>query len=344
MSEVNFAELEERTMRAFLATTIFEVTGRQVRMSDQARRLGIMLCRQTFGCRPRPREGVSVRSHVYLAECLGMDASDCRKAIDRLMELQLLQEEPRGEWLYYTLTPGRLTLNERACKARDAWSRLETAQLEANEVLIVRCDEERADGGLRTAMAAHSREQAVCAGLLTNSAGPRREGAVNNGESPRKEGWRSGKVPESGGEIPRSFRGDSPEFTNGQSRARPRVRGDSLTNRQIDDSNESDARRIQEAPHRQGPETGSGMQRFRDDDRNWLVWELEELEPSLKQPGPSRWAWLGRVRDHADLLPELVGEVKDGVRLGKVKSPLGNLYSKLRAAGRALGRVVKLMC
>jgi hypothetical protein len=341
LSDFNFAELEELTMRAFLATTEFEIeadsTGRveRRRMSDQARRLGLLICRVTFGRKP-PQEGLWLRSHAWLAECLEIDPSDCRKALDRLVTFRLLEEEPRGEWVYLTLTPGRLTLHARALGARDAWSRLEAAQTEAREMLA-RCDDERRDAGMRPALAAVDREEAVRVGLQSadsyrgDSPKEARRWASIIGEIPRNEGPPIG-------EIPRQDRGDSPIFTNPPSRAGARVRGDSLADRQIANRTESGAVAQDGKPGR-----------FRDEESNWIVAELERLSPEEWRNEMCRRTWIGRVRDHKDLLvdPEraLIGEVKHMKNMGAVKkSPLGVLFTMLRKAGREVGRHVNVLC
>lgn len=293
---VDFGHLEEVTMRAFLSA----------RMNDQARRLGLLLTRLTFG---RGREGLWLRRQADLAPALAMDPSDLAKAVAKLVGDQLLVVDSRDAGFWYQLTPSRLTLDKRALVACAAIAQLEAAHVSAFQPeLIVRSYEETKDGGLRQALAEVSRETAV--GLRTA-----------RGEIPPDPERDVGSCP-----IVHSL--NSPPL-----HTRTHARADSLTYRQIDDTNDSGA----------GAAVNKSR-RFRDDEKNWIWEKIESLDgPGELLDEKCRNSWLGRVRDHGDLMPPLIGDIAQAQREGAVrKSALGALYVALRKAGKALGRTIKL--
>lgn len=335
--------LEEPVVRAFLATTswvrLVKGARREEMMSDQARRLGILLAQVTFG---RGKEGLWVRDQEALAAPLEIDGSDGRKAFSRLRDWELMKSEPRagGQWLQ--LCPARITLHERAQRASGALLAVLAAHDAAigHPCLIEPAIEERRDGGFGPAMAEADRDEALrgvqtwSLSALLMGPGSAVPAANRAGESPPRRG---GDSPARGGESPAESddpRGRVPRATHAGTHAGISNR----TDQQIYDSGSS---------LRGGAEGGSSAApaRFRDGEKNYVFERLTQLdrEGELRQE-ICRRTWIGRIRDHSGAVQRAVDLVREEQRDGRlVSSPLGRVFIKAREMAKAAGKVMRML-
>jgi len=156
----DFPRLAEISLRAFLATTFFDADGgRKQRMSDQARRLGILIVQMTFG---RGRPGLWVKKQSDLARALSINKGDCSKAEAMLVECKILRVQERGDCRWYELMPSVMALQLRSLGAQAAVTEIDKwhVERETNELLARRA-EELEDAGVGDALAEVDRENVV---------------------------------------------------------------------------------------------------------------------------------------------------------------------------------------
>ena len=115
--------------------------------------------------------------------------------------------------------------------------------------------------------------------------------------------------------------------------ARTCVRGESQQIVQIGESYES---RSKVAP-------GSSAKRFRDDEKNYTLDELERLDPREFENETCRRTWIGRVRDSNKFVLRALGIVKEDLRNGKrYDRPLGKVFLKARELANAASKTFHL--
>jgi hypothetical protein len=312
--DYDFSHLQEITQRAFLATTFFDgENGKKQRMSDQARRLGLLIVQLTFG---RGRPGLWVRKQSHLARALSIDEGDCCRAEATLADFKLLRVQERGDWRWYELTPSVMALQPRASGAQAAMTELEKAHNErAAAELLSRRAEELMDAGMGDAMADVDRE--IVIGKVP----------IERWESPN---WELGKSQRECVDV-----GKVPIAQDYKVRARAPV--DSYDSIKTSKSYESGQ------IGRSGAAGGSDR-RFKDDEKNYVFEMLKEVDTTGELNNEaSRRTWIARIRDHLSFVQESVGEIRDQQRRGvRLNAPLGAVYVRFRKYAKEAGKVVRM--
>jgi len=380
---LDYSALRRTTDLAFLATS--EKFSRAVwrkgvqvfvdeRMSDQTRRVGLMISALSLG---EGADGCWLAEQRMLAAMLEMDEGDCARAVEKLTGWGLLAVEAREEGLWYQLLPSRLTLSDRAMKAAAAVSRLRTRRVNPQQlVLLPRSRSERIDGGFGEALAEADRETAARAcgtregGFgargTTESGGRASENPVgrfpterppvevSNWEIPNCELGESqlavGRVPTVHNPVGRVPIGDVTKVRAG---ARVESLIEPYPQPQRTESNESGRSADRGDGSRRGGSAPAAQ--FRDEDRNQLMTQVDQwllAEAAVRDPAEaarSRVTWLSRIAKAdppvllalMDAREVVAGEMKKGK---KITAPLGRWYVVARGFARAVGRSLRMMC
>lgn len=290
----------------------------QERMSDQPRRVAILICTMSFCA---GRESWWLAEQRQMAAMLEMDEGDCALALVKLEGWGVLRREACEEGLLLQILPSRLTLSERAQKAARAFARHVKNQTPMRQPQLPSARSWE-DGGYADAMSDVDRE----------TAGKEAEKSVGRFPISTALGWEIPNRELGESQLERGAVGGVPtgSVTEG---ARTRAGIGLQIEKQIVES-------------RSGRSEGGSAGRFRDGDKNHTLERLEAMDSRGELAAElCRRTWVGRVRDHEPIVARSIDLVTEDERNGRPTkgSRLARIFVVARKMANEAGKTFRCL-